>query len=632
MIPILCWAPLAAAEAPSARDFEHLRSVEAPLVSPDGRHLVVSSSRSTFDADADAEPDEAWSRDTQLWLVPTSGAAPRPLTRGEAAPSGAVFAADGSGLAFLRDHDGDAAIWWLPLAGGEARRIPLEDYVPRQVAVAADGGHLLVRATPEAPDAPHRFLQPAPNARLLRVPLDGGAPAVLTDGGVHVSSFTAASVEGGDRVAVVTSATPDRYEEWLVPSLQLLGDDGALTPVAEGPCIGDVAFSPGGDHLAWIGCATGLLSDALLVHDLASGTSADVLEGQDLTVSGFAWQPDGRRLVVAIQDRTRTGLGVVGRTGGALRRLPLDETELSGLALGPRGRTLYTRTSSPDHARQIRAIRLGRRRSEVLWDPNPHVADWALSAPRVVRWTAPDDYGLEGVYWPAVGERRALVVMPHGGPDGVSDLGFSSWAQFFATHGIAVFQPNYRGGIGYGGAHYAANRGRLGEIELGDIESGVDQLLADGLAEEARLLYGGWSWGGYLTAWTIGHTARYRAAVAGAPVVDTVAQYVGSDINHALVADWEYRARPWGTGRAAFEKADPSRHLHKVTTPTLVLHGDRDRRVPFDQGLTLYRALSDREVETELWVYPGEGHGLQEPAHRVHRLEVWLGWYDRHLP
>jgi len=222
-----------------------------------------------------------------------------------------------------------------------------------------------------------------------------------------------------------------------------------------------------------------------------------------------------------------------------------------------------------------------------------------------------------------------LIVMPHGGPDSVSRAAFDPWARFFAAHGYAVFKPNYRGGTSYGLAFYSANRGRLGTIEFLDIEAGVDALIARELVDPERLYYGGWSWGGYLTAWTIGHTDRYRAAVAGAAVVDTVNQYVTSDINHGKVADWEYNGRPW-KGLAAFDAADPSRSLANATTPTLVLHGDADLRVPFAQGLTLYRALSDLDVETELWVYPGAGHGLRSGAHQVHRLETWLQWYQDH--
>jgi dipeptidyl aminopeptidase/acylaminoacyl peptidase len=178
--------------------------------------------------------------------------------------------------------------------------------------------------------------------------------------------------------------------------------------------------------------------------------------------------------------------------------------------------------------------------------------------------------------------------MPHGGPDGVSFETWNGWAQFFAARGYSVFQPNYRGGIGYGRAFYEANRGRLGEIEFMDIESGVDALIASGKADAGRLFYGGWSWGGYLSAWTLGHTDRHRAIMVGAGVVDVVLQYVTSDINHGAAADWEYKARPWAKPDA-FEKANPARFLAAAKTPTLIMHGEEDPRVPFVNAQILYR-------------------------------------------
>jgi dipeptidyl aminopeptidase/acylaminoacyl peptidase len=270
---------------------------------------------------------------------------------------------------------------------------------------------------------------------------------------------------------------------------------------------------------------------------------------------------------------------------------------------------------------------------EPLFDPNPQVADWTLARFEVVEWQSPEGATIRGLLWSPATEPQdgppPLVVWPHGGPDGVSTAWFNPVLHVFAARGYAVLQPNYRGGLGRGMAFYAENRGRLGDIEFMDIEAGVDHLIATGRASADRLYYGGWSWGGYLTAWTIGHTDRYRAAVAGAAVVDTTSQYVTSDINHGAAAEWEFKGTPWQQTEA-FDRASPARFLAGATIPTLILHGEDDARVPFAQGLTLYRALSDVGCEVRMLAYPGEGHGLRKPAHNVHRWSVWLDWYDAH--
>jgi len=267
----------------------------------------------------------------------------------------------------------------------------------------------------------------------------------------------------------------------------------------------------------------------------------------------------------------------------------------------------------------------------VVADVNPEVADWTLAETEVVRWES-EGHEIEGVLYQSTHFDGAgpLMVLPHGGPDSVTQESFSSWAHFFAARGYSVLRPNYRGGFGYGRELYAANRGRLGEIELMDIEAGVDHLIEEGRADPEQLYYGGWSWGGYLSAWTLGHTGdRYRAFVVGAGVTDTVVQYVTSDINHGVVADWEFRGRPWRDPES-FARSNPALHFQDATQPTLIIHGENDARVAFVQGQLLYRALEDAEVEVELWAYPREPHGFREPAHTEHMLTQWAAWYDAH--
>lgn len=158
----------------------------------------------------------------------------------------------------------------------------------------------------------------------------------------------------------------------------------------------------------------------------------------------------------------------------------------------------------------------------------------------------------------------------------------------------------------------------------------MDALIASGRVDRGRLVYGGWSWGGYLTTWTIGHTERYRAAVAGAAVVDVVSQYALSDVNHGIAAQWEFQGDPWRDPQK-FAAANPMASLHRAVTPTLVLHGLADRRVGYTSAVILHRALLDVGCEVELYAYPGEPHGFEDPRHVIHVLETWAGWYDRHL-
>jgi dipeptidyl aminopeptidase/acylaminoacyl peptidase len=273
-------------------------------------------------------------------------------------------------------------------------------------------------------------------------------------------------------------------------------------------------------------------------------------------------------------------------------------------------------------------------RTWVVASINPQIAEWTLAPTELVAWKSRDGASIDGLLTRTSsggGKAPPLLVMPHGGPDSVSIDAWGAWPQYFAARGYAVFRPNYRGGIGYGRAFYEANRGRLGDIEFADIESGVDHLIATGKADPDRLFYGSWSWGGYLAAWTLGHSKRYRAIMVGAGIVDVAVQYVTSDINHGVIADWEFHGRPWSHPEA-FDRPNPSRFLKGASTPTLIIHGQNDARVDFVNARILYRALSDLGVDVTMWAYPREPHGFREPAHIQHMFEVWGAFNDARLP
>ncbi|EYF00129.1 peptidase S9, prolyl oligopeptidase [Chondromyces apiculatus DSM 436] len=287
-------------------------------------------------------------------------------------------------------------------------------------------------------------------------------------------------------------------------------------------------------------------------------------------------------------------------------------------------------TPSDLHAPTLLDLKTGA--LDVLLPQAHRTEGWAPVKTEVVRWKNPDGIEVEGILTlspHAPTGPTPLLVSPHGGPDAVSQERFDLFARYFAARGYAVLRPNYRGSFGYGLDFYAANRGRLGAIEFADIESGVDALIASGRVDPQRLYYGGWSWGGYITAWTIAHTSRYRAAIVGAGVIDVVTQYILSDINHGAAADWEFRGNPWKAPQR-FADSNPLRFLHQIKTPTLIFHGESDDRVPPMQGRALYRALTDIGCETRLLLYPREPHGFQEPAHRAHLWATWNAWYATH--
>jgi dipeptidyl aminopeptidase/acylaminoacyl peptidase len=220
-----------------------------------------------------------------------------------------------------------------------------------------------------------------------------------------------------------------------------------------------------------------------------------------------------------------------------------------------------------------------------------------------------------------------LVVFPHGGPHSRATVGFDFTVQVLAATGYAVFQPNFRGSSGYGQKFIDADRFDLGGGDMTDIVTGVDHLIKQGIADKDRLFVQGTSYGGFMTCWLVGHTHRFKAAVAINAVTDLNMMWGLTDIQSWT--EWEFGGPPWKVPDL-MRKHSPITYAEKVKTPTLVLHSRDDRRCPLPMGRTFYRALLANKVETQMVIYPDEGHGIRQPKHREDVLRRMLEWFAKH--
>lgn len=634
---------------PLAVDLAARPVIQGVTLSPDGKLVAYVLREAKLDPQAKPSDDDTtggWKTDAQLWVVARAGGAPRQLTRGEKTVSNPRWAPDGRSIAFVRAAGKKRAIHFLPLDGGEPEVMDLGELAFEDYEIAPDGKSIAFTAQPpqsaaekEAAWRSGGVVDEATRFRSsqLYVAERGGKPRRVTQGKEHVAAFRWSP--DGRRFALVTAASSDPYEAHSRHTARVINAaDGAVVRelTKEPRQLGNLAWSPDGKHVAVeSGVNTLSLLNALLVHEVDSGKSWDVAAAAklDATLAGFAWSGDSRSLTVLAQERTGTKLWRVPAAGGRATDLGRTARLLDFMGTPDRaGRFAATSSSTPSDYYAPTVVDLQTGALQVVAPQQPRLAGWKIAKTEVVRWKNADGMDIEGVLTvtPHAGAGPApLLVFPHGGPDGVTQERFDSFAQYMAARGYSVLQPNYRGGFGYGHAFYAANRGRLGEIEFADIESGVDALVKAGRADPQKLYYGGWSWGGYITAWTIGHTRRYRAALVGAGVSDVVGQYALSDINHGDAAQWEFRGNPWKQPEE-FADSNPLHSLSKVVTPTLIVHGDNDDRVHPTQGRVLYRALADVGCEVKYLMYPREPHGFQEPAHRAHLWATWAAWYAAH--
>jgi dienelactone hydrolase len=271
-----------------------------------------------------------------------------------------------------------------------------------------------------------------------------------------------------------------------------------------------------------------------------------------------------------------------------------------------------------------------------LTDTGRWLSTITLGTQRPLRYRAADGLALDGlvVLPPGRDGPFPLVTIPHGGPyDRYADVCQLFWypsAQWLATAGYAVFLPNPRGGQGHGHEFALSVAGRVGQEEWTDILTGIDLLVADGIADPDRLGIAGWSHGGFLAAWAVGHTDRFRAALVGAGVTDwgmLAATGENGQFETALGAStgWE------GAGPHPHDALSPISYASRITTPVLVLHGAEDTNVPLGQAEYLHRALSHYGVDHEYVIYPRENHRIRERAHQLDVLRRTRAWFDRWL-
>jgi dipeptidyl aminopeptidase/acylaminoacyl peptidase len=263
--------------------------------------------------------------------------------------------------------------------------------------------------------------------------------------------------------------------------------------------------------------------------------------------------------------------------------------------------------------------------------------DFSLPRQEKVEWKGADGVTVEGMlYFPLdyrEGQRYPLVVQTHGGPQASDKFGFGNWAdyiQILTAKGYLVLKPNYRGSTGYGDAFLRDMVGHYYQNSHLDVMTGVDSLIAKGLADGDRMVKMGWSGGGHMTNKIITYTTRFKAASSGAGASNWTSMYAQSDTRTNRTS-W-FGGTPWQKDAPidVYWENSPLKYASNVTTPTIILVGERDERVPPPQSVEMYRALKSNGVPTHLYIAPREPHVWEELRHELFKMNVELDWFERH--
>ena len=652
-----------AAAADAARpvtfdDIMKMRRIEAPAISPDGAHVLYVV-RQWETSSRDPQRKEARS---QVWRVATADGSMRQLTFDEAGATAPGWSPDGRYISFLSARgssadDRRAQVWLLPADGGEASKLTDSKESVASYAWSPDARHIgFVSREAETSDEETRRKRGddrrvfegefrlshlwvvSVHAKTTERITEGrafgvrGAPSWSADGRQIAFAAAPTTMLRDDRsdiyiadVAakttrkITSNAGPDTAPRWSPDgrAIVIVSEPNSAAPMADGTL------------------PMAVVNARLIVYDVASA-STQTADGFDGSVSDPEWTPDSRRVVFTAGKGVYREIFSYEIASGRFTQLTKGRVAtFGGLSRdGSRAAVVLESAAAPP---DLFLTDPGFAAPRKLTTLNPETSELALGESEIVRWKSGDGVEIEGVLQKpvgfAVGTRYPLVVAVHGGPAGAFldsyRLTPGDGGQHWAGQGWAVFYPNPRGSSNYGERFMQRNIHDWGGGDYRDILTGVDALVSRGIADPERLAIFGWSYGGYMTAWAVTQTSRFKAAMVGAGLTNLWSMYGTNDIPNVLGA--YFKGQPNADNLPLYMERSALTHAAKVTTPTLILHGAADERVPIGQPMEFYRALKDRGVPTELVFYPRAGHGLTEYYHLLDRLQRQFDWITKHV-
>ncbi|MBI4364356.1 MAG: S9 family peptidase [Candidatus Latescibacteria bacterium] len=650
-----------------AEDLWKIARVGAPAPTPDGSAVVVPVTNYDIEANKGKQ---------RLWLVPTGGGEPRPLTSDEHSSAEPSVSPDGRLLCFVRSRGEEKPqIHVMPLDGGEAERLtdlPLGVLDPRwfpdgkriafvamlyKAAPTPEGTKDLLEKRTKDPVKVHitedrvyrywdRWLTDEETPHLFALDLATRELTDLTPGGTGWFDLMEPSGQydiapDGSEIAFAANSSrpPHHLMRWAVYAVPTTGKGPVRCLTPEGTPKGSAdcqrpRYSPDGASIYY-----GMQRDPyfyadkvrIVRYDRAAGTHAVLTEDWDRSPSLWEFAPDGT-LVLETEDRARVALFVMPHGAGTPKRLPGDGT-IAGLKVGRDARAYFTHQSisAPPEAATCR-IDGGDFRKLTRFNDRL-MGEIALGEVREIEFAGAEGDRVQMFvvlppgFDPA--KRWPLVHVIHGGPHGIAGDNFHfRWnPQAFAAPGYVVSCVNFHGSTSWGQPFAECIQGGHGDKPFTDIMTATDVLIRAGFVDPKRMAATGGSYGGYLVCWIAGNTDRFACLINHAGVFDLLAEY-GSDITQGRHKS--YGGEPWDR-LEAIDRWNPVRFARGFTSPMLVIHGERDYRVPHTQALAAYNMYKAKGVEARLVFFPDENHWVLKPQNSLVWNREVHDWLTRYL-
>jgi dipeptidyl aminopeptidase/acylaminoacyl peptidase len=622
-------------------DLMKVASVSAPRISPDGARVAYLVSETKM------EKDKEWKNVGQIWIVSLAGGSARQFTRGDKSASAIEWSPDGKLLAFLtdREKDGERQVWMMPADGGEAWAVTSHKGGVTGFRFSPDGKQLVLTAA----DQPSKEEEDRKKVK---------DDTIVIDADIRMSHLWLWNIEKKEEKRLTEGRFTISDPQWSPDGTKLSyttrptpkADDGNLSDIwvftlaggekkklVENAWSNDNArWSPDGKWLAFVGspeASVGVSTAYLYLIPAAGGTAKQLAPKFLLNVGTPVWAADARSIYFSANVLEANEVYACDVNSGVVKQIS-NRGGVTGVSeISRDGKVMVGTLSGPAHPAEVYKASLDFRSFNLLSDHNSWLKDYSLAGTEVVKWKSKDGTEVEGLLTKPVGyeagKKAPLLLNPHGGPTGASTNGFNGTAQVLAANGFAVLQPNFRGSTGKGLAFAQANKNTWGKGDYEDCMSGVDAMITSGLADPERLGAFGWSYGGYMTFWILTQTDRFKAVSPGAGLSNIYSMYSQNDIQRYL--RWFYSDKaPWDATDLYWDRS-PMKYVKRVKTPTMILHGQVDTRVPIAQAQEFYMALKEMNVPVEFVVYPRENHGFTEPRHQMDRVRRYVKFFAKYL-
>jgi len=627
-----------------------IKNITAVQASPDGSKVLYTVREAVM-------TDDRSEYVNQVWLCNADGSNAIQLTKGDKNSSNPRWSPDGKWIAFTSSRDSKNNLYMLPVGGGEAEKLTDVKTSVGNYDWSHDGKMIAFTMIDAAGDKEEKdkkgkndwyYMDEEIKQNRLYVlwvnEKDTAGKYVqkkITKENYNINAFDWSP--DGKWIVYSHGLSPEvNHNVYSDISIVDIGNGNSKnitkTPAGETNPL----FSPDGKYIVYY--STGDPVDwsgprHARVYSVADGNTWRLKATPDENGGIIGWTPDGKNVMWSEANRTLNSIYMLSVDGKSITEWNKGSKDMIGAAsLNSTGTYVSFTLQNPSQLPEAYISTLSNFSPIKITSINAEHANKPLPKTEVVKWKTADGKEIEGLltypinYQP--GQKVPFILNVHGGPAGVFSQNCVAGNQgtypiaAFSEMGFAVLRPNPRGSSGYGAEFRMANREDWGGKDFLDLMAGVDHVIKMGVADENKMGVMGWSYGGFMSSWIVGHTNRFKVASIGAPVVDLSHQNLTDDIEGFLPS--YFKSNPWDDW-SKYDAHSPLRFVQNVKTPVMLQHGEADLRVPFTNSVMFYNALRRRDVPVRLLALPRQPHGPTEPRMVLKTMQSNVEWFEKYI-